>query len=34
MYFFDPELEQAALKAYFEDPVTEDSDIQDLNEEY
>jgi hypothetical protein len=34
MYFFDPELEQAALKAYFDDPLTEDSDIEDSDEDY
>ena len=34
MYFFDPELEQAALKAYFEDPITDDTENEDSNEDY
>jgi hypothetical protein len=34
MYFFDPELEKAALKAYFEDPISENSEIEDSNEKY
>jgi hypothetical protein len=33
MYFFDPEIEQAALKAFHEDPLTEESDAYYSNDD-